>query len=102
MGAGTWQELVTLLAEPADNLSDGPEPPAQGSDPVSSVMTALKGLHQQCEIYKRSAAELGKPQVDLLCQKIANMWVPITLVMNAASLFRRVLAAKHCCQTGSF
>lgn len=77
LGTGTWQELVTLLAEPADSPSDNPEPPAQGPDPVPSVLTALTGLHQQCEIYKRSAAELGEPQVDLLCQEPATMWVPV-------------------------
>ncbi|KAK9817557.1 hypothetical protein WJX74_005685 [Apatococcus lobatus] len=62
---GSWQELVTILAEPADSLGNDPEPETRGSDPVPSVLTALAGLDQQCRIYKRSAAELADSEEDI-------------------------------------
>ncbi|KAK9821525.1 hypothetical protein WJX74_007107 [Apatococcus lobatus] len=62
---GSWQELVTILAEPADSLGNDPEPETRGSDPVPSVLSALAGLDQQCRIYKRSAAELADSEEDI-------------------------------------
>ncbi len=48
---------MTLLAEPAEDEADAE---AEGPGEVLSVLTALRGLDQQCRIFQRSAEQLGE------------------------------------------